>query len=78
VTDVTIRDLRNRGGEIIDRVTRGEQMTVTRDGHPVAELRPLARRPLPARSFLDRWHRLPAVDAVRLRADIDNVLDPAL
>lgn len=53
-------------------------MTVTRDGHPIAELRPLSRRPLPARLLLERWRRLPAVDPVRLRADIDDVLDPAL
>ena len=36
---VTIRELRNRGGEVVDRVEAGERLTVTRDGRPVA--RPL-------------------------------------
>ncbi len=51
---------------------------VTRDGRPVAELRPLARRPLQASLLLQRWRNLPAVDAARLRADLDGLLDPAL
>ena len=78
MTEVAIRDLRNRGGEILERVAAGEAMTVTRDGHPIAELRPLARRPLQAGLLLQRWRNLPAVDPVKLRADIDDVLDPGL
>lgn len=73
-----MRDLRNRGGHVLDRVTRGEALRVTRDGHPVAELRPLPRRPIPVVALLDRWRGLPAVDPVKLRADIDRVLDAAL
>jgi prevent-host-death family protein len=76
--EVAIRDLRNHGGEIIERVAAGEAMTVTRDGHPIAELRPLARRPLQARLLLQRWRNLPTVDPVKLRTDIDDVLDPGL
>lgn len=72
-----MRDLRNHGGEILGRVAGGETMTVTRDGHPVAELRPLPRRPLQASVLLARWQNLPAVDPDRLRADIDGLLDPA-
>lgn len=53
-------------------------MTVTRDGHPIAELRPLPRRPLQAALLLQRWRGLPAVDPAKLRADIDDLLDPAL
>ena len=53
-------------------------MTVTRDGRPVAEVRPLPRRPLAATQLLERWRRIPAVDPTRLKADIDSVLDPAL
>ncbi len=78
MTEVAVRDLRNHGGEILDRVMGGESLTVTRDGRAVAELRPLPRRPLPASLLLERWRRMPAVDPVRLRADIDSVLDPAL
>jgi prevent-host-death family protein len=78
MAEVAVRDLRNRGGEILNRVAGGETLTVTRDGDPVAELRPLPRRPLPAASLLERWRALPAVDPARLRADIDDLLDPAL
>ncbi len=53
-------------------------MTVTRDGHPIAELRPLPRRPLQATLLLQRWRNLPAVDPAQLRADIDDLMDPAL
>lgn len=73
-----MRDLRNHGGEILERVAGGEAMTVTRDGRPIAELRPLPRRPLQASLLLQRWRDLPAIDPARVRADIDEVLDPAL
>jgi prevent-host-death family protein len=76
--EVAVRDLRNRGGEILNRVAAGEVLTVTRDGEPIAELRPLPRRPLPAGLLLQRWRRLPSVDPVRLREDIDSVLDATL
>jgi prevent-host-death family protein len=78
VNEVAIRDLRNHGGEILDRVEGGEAMTVTRDGRPIAELRPLARRPLQATLLLQRWRSLPAIDPDKLRADIDDLLDPML
>ena len=32
------RDLRNHGGEIVERAERGERLTITRAGTPVAEL----------------------------------------
>jgi prevent-host-death family protein len=78
MTEVAVRDLRNHGGEILERVAGGEAMTVTRDGRPIAELRPLPRRPLQASLLLQRWRGLPTVDPVQLRADIDDVLDSAL
>ncbi|CAJ1582877.1 type II toxin-antitoxin system prevent-host-death family antitoxin [[Mycobacterium] wendilense] len=40
---LTVRDLRNQGGEVLRRVERGERIIVTRDGAPVAELSPLPR-----------------------------------
>jgi prevent-host-death family protein len=75
---VSVRDLRNHGGEILNRVAGGETLTVTRDGDPVAELRPLPRRPLQAERLLERWRALPPVDPAQLRADIDELLDAAL
>jgi len=75
---VTIRELRNRGGEVVDRVEAGGHVTVTRDGRPVAELRPLRARGLSAAVLLERWQRLPTVDATRLRRDVDSVIEPGL
>lgn len=74
---VTIRELRNQGGEIVDRAAAGEQITITRSGRPVAELRAL-RTPLSAAAVLERARRLPAVDPVALRKDIDDLLDGTL
>ncbi len=76
--EVTVRELRNDGGRVLDRVERGESLTVTRDGRAIAELRPLSRRPLRASALLKRWQRLAHVDAVRLKADIDASLDASL
>jgi len=75
MSEVSIRDLRNHGGDVIDRVAAGEEITVTRDGKPVAELRPLAGRRLSAEVLLRRWARLPPVDPERLRADLDSIVD---
>jgi prevent-host-death family protein len=75
---VTIRELRNHGGDVVDRVEAGERVTVTRDGRPVAELRPLRSRGIPAATLLERWRRLPAVEADALRRDIDAALDQSL
>ena len=77
MASVSIRDLRNHGGEVVDRAARGEQITITRSGRPVAELRAL-RPPLSAEALLSRWSRLPAVDPLALRADIDRILDSSL
>jgi prevent-host-death family protein len=78
MTEVTIRDLRNHGGEVVDRVAQGEQITITRDGRPVAELHPVPRHPLPAEMLLARWHRLPRVDYRAMRAELDEIINPAL
>jgi prevent-host-death family protein len=78
MTEVTIRELRNHGGEVVDRVARGEDITITRDGHPVAELRPVSQPPLAAETLLTRWRRLPPVDYYAMRAEIDEVMDAAL
>ncbi|HTV10469.1 MAG TPA: type II toxin-antitoxin system prevent-host-death family antitoxin [Acidimicrobiales bacterium] len=78
MSEVTIRDLRNHGREVIDRVERGERLTITRDGRQVAELRPLAPLPAKAAVLVERWSRLPRVDAGALRRDLDRVVDACL
>ena len=76
--NVSVRDLRNHGGRVLQRVANGESLTVTLDGEPVAELRPLQSAGVPAGELLRRWRRLPVLDGVALRADIDSVIDSAL
>lgn len=78
MSDVSIRDLRNRGGEIVDRVARGEHVTITRSGKAVATLVPVRRTALAVEALIARWRQLPPVDPERLRRDIDQTLDPAL
>jgi len=78
VAEVTIRELRNHGGAVVDRVECGEHITVTRSGRPVAELRPLQPAGLSREQLIERRRHLPAVDPERLRADVDAVVDPAL
>lgn len=78
MAEVSIRELRNHGGDVVDRVARGERVTVTRSGRPVAELRPLGREPVPRDLLVDRWRRLPDVHPERLRADLDATVDSTL
>ena len=75
---VSVREIRNRGGEVLARVQRGETITITSDGTPVAELRPLPRRSLSAAELVARRRRLPRVDVSALRGDIDALLDQSL
>jgi prevent-host-death family protein len=75
---VTVRDLRNHGGDVLDRVARGEAFVVTRDGTEVAELRPRTRRSPSAADLIARRRHLPAVDPDALRKDLDAVLDAGL
>ncbi len=78
MAEVTIRELRNHGGDVVNRVEAGERLTVTRDGRPVAELRPYRSTPLSAAVLLRRWRRLPSLDADLFHNDIDAVIDPRL
>lgn len=76
--DVTIRELRNNGGEVVDRARRGEHITITRAGTPVASLRALDTDALEAGALLARWRALPRVGPVGLRADLDAAVDASL
>ena len=78
VSEVTIRELRNHGGDVIARVTAGETLIVTRDGTPVAELRPITRDPLPIGVIKERWARLPHVDPMEMRRELDAIIDSSL
>jgi len=76
MTDVSVRDLRNHGGDVLNQVEGGQTFTVTRAGKPVAELRPLGPEGTPAAELLRRWKHIPHIDFNALRADLDEFLDP--
>lgn len=78
MSNVSIRDLRNHGGVVLNQVSHGETLTVTRDGKPVAELRPLNRAPLSAEALVRGWRRLPQIDVETLKIDIDQDIDSSL
>ena len=73
--EVAVRELRNYGGQILDRVEAGEPVTITRDGKPVAVLSPLPSPRLNAYALLERWRNVPPIDGEKLRADLDEILD---
>ena len=73
-----MRELRNSGGRVLDRVMAGEDVTITRDGTPVARLTPLPAARLSASALVERFRRLPPVDPERLRRDVDAVVDQSL
>jgi len=76
IRTITQRELRNDSGAILREVQAGQTIIVTRNGVPVAELRPVpARRFVPRGIIADAAHRAPRVDFARLRADLDAVVD---
>ncbi len=74
---ITQRELRNDSGAVLRDVQAGETVTVTRNGTPIAELRPISpRRFVPRAAIAYARSRAPRVDFARLRADLDAVAKP--
>ena len=73
-----MRDLRDHGGRVLDRVAAGERVVITRDGAPVARLGPLPAAGLGAAALVARFARLPRVDSEALRRDVDTAVDQRL
>ena len=70
------RQLRNDSAAVLREVQAGQTLIVTGNGEPVAELRPLsARRFVPRSIIADAARRASRVDADRLRAELDAVVD---
>ncbi len=73
---ITQRELRNDSGAVLRSVEAGDVIIVTRNGTPVAELRPVGRRRLVPRDVIVRAGQVaPRVDARQFRADLDAVID---
>lgn len=76
---ITQRELRNDSGAILREVQAGETITVSRNGVPVAELRPVPpRRFVPRAVIEEAAKRAPRIDARRFRDDLDSVVDPSV
>jgi prevent-host-death family protein len=75
---VTVRDLRNHGGEVLARVRAGETLTITSHGTPVAELRPLRQKPLTTKELIERRRGRRPLNAAKLIADIDQLIDQSI
>lgn len=74
---ITQRELRNDSAAILREVQGGETLVITRNGTPVAEIRPLPpRRFVPIAVVVEAARRAPPLDYARFRADLDAVVDP--
>jgi prevent-host-death family protein len=76
--NVSIRDLRNHAGDVVERAVRGERLVITRSGKPIAQLTALPPAALPLHELIARRRHLPPVDPEQCRSDIDRVLDPSV
>jgi prevent-host-death family protein len=75
------RELRNQNAAIIAAVAAGQSFVVTRNGTPVAELRPIApsRRTFVASAAIAEVAAgSPHIDAAGFEADLDRVIDRTL
>lgn len=74
---ITQRELRNDSAAVLRDVQSGQIIVVTRNGTPVAELRPISHhRFVPRAAIADAARRAPRVDLARLRADLDAIVSP--
>ncbi len=70
------RELCNDSAAVLRDVQARQTIVVTRNGVPVAELRPIApRRFVPRAAIADAARHAPPIDARRFRADLDAVVD---
>jgi prevent-host-death family protein len=73
---ITQRELRNDSAAILREVQAGQTLIVTRNGTPVAELRPIqSRQFVPRAAIAESAARAARIDADQFRADLDTVVD---
>lgn len=76
---MSVLELRDLVGDVLDRVARGETVIVTRDGVEIAELH--GRRPrqgLSAAELIARRSHLPLLDPQAPRRDMVSTIDAVL
>ncbi len=75
------RELRNDNARVIEAVAAGESFVVTRNGVPVAELRPVRQRRrtfVPSSEVVALAAAGPRIDREAFRADLDRAVDQGL
>ncbi len=75
------RELRNENAKVIEAVTAGETFVITRNGEPVAELRPIraGRRALISRDEVAALATAGVrIDHRQFRAELDQLIDQGL
>lgn len=80
-TTIGQRELRNDNAKVIDAVVAGETFVVTRNGTPVAELRPVSHLRstfVPRAALRTVAERGPSIDADQFRQDLDRSIDQSL
>ena len=78
---ISHRELRNQNAKVMDAVAGGETFIVTRNGEPVAELRPIqpVRKTFIKRQDLSRNAGMRVrIDPDQFRRDLDNAVDQSL
>jgi prevent-host-death family protein len=71
---ITQRELRNESAAVMDAVEAGETIVVTRNGNPVAELRPVRRHRFAATADVAHaLHGLPHMNLDAMRAEADHL-----
>jgi prevent-host-death family protein len=74
---ITQRELRNDSAAVLREVQAGRTLIVTRNGTPIAELRPVPpRRFVPREVIAETARRAPRVDAEQFRRDLDRFAEP--
>jgi prevent-host-death family protein len=73
---ITQRELRNDSAAVLREVEGGRSLIVTRNGTPVAELRPVGRQHFaPRERIAIAAQRAARIDRRRFRDDVDSLAD---
>ena len=73
------RELRNASAKVLREVQAGQTVIVTRNGVPVAEMRPIRlHRFVPRAAIAEAAARAPRIDVRRFRADLDAVVNQSV
>ncbi|MGH7882355.1 MAG: type II toxin-antitoxin system Phd/YefM family antitoxin [Candidatus Dormibacteraceae bacterium] len=73
--EITQRELRDHSGKIIEDLNGGQSFVVTRNGKPVAELKPFERPFTTRDEFLAAFANASQIDTESFWADVDAFVD---